>query len=163
MRVNITEVDLFISYLSDSLNADNLSLVEGITTDSRDIQKNDLFLAIKGENFDGSDFIDEALSNGAIYVITESVHDSSNVFTVDNVIEFIGEICSKWMADFDGKTIAITGSNGKTTSKELIHLVLKEKFNTIYVRSGWFLSTNSCYVRYRRCDGICKTKRCKDW
>jgi len=46
MRVNITEVDLFISYLSDSLNADNLSLVEGITTDSRDIQKNDLFLAI---------------------------------------------------------------------------------------------------------------------
>ena len=130
MRVNINEVNLFISYLSDSLNTDNLSLVEGITTDSRDIQENDLFLAIKGENFDGSDFIDEALSNGAIYAITESVHDSDNVFTVDNVIEFIGGICSKWMADFDGKTIAITGSNGKTTTKDLIsHILIKNGHN----------------------------------
>ena len=138
MRVNITEIDLFISYLSDSLNADNLSLVEGITTDSRDIQKNDLFLAIKGENFDGSDFIDEALSNGAIYVITESVHDSDNVFTVDNVIEFIGEICSKWMADFDGKTIAITGSNGKTTTKDLISHILSKNGHNVSKTEGNF-------------------------
>ena len=130
MRVDITEVNLFFSYLSDSLNTDNLSLVEGITTDSRDVQENDLFLAIKGENFDGSDFIDEALSNGAIYAITESVNDSDNVFTVDNAIEFIGGICSKWMADFDGKTIAITGSNGKTTTKDLIaHVLIKSGHN----------------------------------
>ena len=73
---------------------------------------------------------DEALSNGAIYAITESVHDSGNVFTVDNVIEFIGRICSKWMADFDGKTIAITGSNGKTTTKDLIsHILIKNGHN----------------------------------
>ena len=73
MRIDIIETDLFIRYISDALNKDNLSPISGITTDSRHVQKNDLFLAIKGENFDGSDFIDEALSNGAIYAITESV------------------------------------------------------------------------------------------
>ena len=130
MRVDIREVNLFLNYLSDALNADNLSFVRGITTDSRDIKENDLFLAIKGENFDGCDFIDEALSNGAVYAITESVHDSDNVFTVDNVIDFIGKICYKWMADFDGKTIAITGSNGKTTTKDLIsHILSKNGYN----------------------------------
>ncbi len=130
MRVDIAEVNLFINYLSDALNADNLSFVQGVTTDSRDIKENDLFLAIKGENFDGCDFIDEALSNGAVYAITESVHDSDNVFTVDNVIDFIGKICYKWMAGFDGKTIAITGSNGKTTTKDLIsHILSKSGYN----------------------------------
>ena len=138
MRVDITEINLFLSYLSDAFNTDNLSLVKGITTDSRDIQKNDLFLAIKGENFDGSDFINEALSNGAIYAIAESVHDSDNVFTVDNVIEFIGEICSKWMADFDGKTIAITGSNGKTTTKDLISHVLSKNGHNVSKTEGNF-------------------------
>ncbi len=130
MRIDIIETDLFIRYISDALNKDNLSPISGITTDSRHVQKNDLFLAIKGENFDGSDFIDEALSNGAIYAITESVCENDNTFTVNNVIEFIGEICSKWMADFNGKTIAITGSNGKTTTKDLIsHILIKKGYN----------------------------------
>ena len=105
MRIDIIETDLFSGYLSDALHSSNLSPISGITTDSRHIKKNDLFLAIKGENFDGSNFIDEALSNGAAYAITQSAHKNQNVFTVDNVIEFIGKICSKWMANFGEKLL----------------------------------------------------------
>ena len=130
MRIDIIETDLFLSYLSEALNRDNLSPISGITTDSRHVKENDLFLAIKGEHFDGSDFIDEALSNGAIYAIAQSVHENDNVFTVDDVIEFIGKICSEWMVNFNGKTIAITGSNGKTTTKDLIsHILIKGGHN----------------------------------
>ena len=130
MRIDIIETDLFLGYLSDVLNRNNLSPISGITTDSRHVKENDLFLAIKGEHFDGSDFIDEALSNGAIYAIAQSVHENDNVFTVDDVIEFIGKICSEWMVNFNGKTIAITGSNGKTTTKDLIsHILIKSGHN----------------------------------
>tara|TARA_S200000501_G_scaffold82651_1_gene74791 strand:+ start:2014 stop:3249 length:1236 start_codon:yes stop_codon:yes gene_type:complete len=138
MRIDIVETDLFINYLSDALKVDNLSSVNGITTDSRLVKKNDLFLALKGEHFDGSDFIDQAFSNGATYVITKSINENQNVFTVDDVVEFIGKICSIWMNNFQGKTIAITGSNGKTTTKDLISHVLTKCGNNVSKTKGNF-------------------------
>ena len=138
MRIDIVETDLFINYLSDALKVDNLSSVNGITTDSRLVKKNDLFLALKGEHFDGSDFIDQAFSNGATYVISQSINENQNVFTVDDVVEFIGKICSIWMNNFQGKTIAITGSNGKTTTKDLISHVLVKCGNNVSKTKGNF-------------------------
>lgn len=138
MRIDIVETDLFINYLSDALKVDNLSSVNGITTDSRLVKKNDLFLALKGEHFDGSDFIDQAFSNGATYVISQSINENQNVFTVDDVVEFIGKICSIWMNNFQGKTIAITGSNGKTTTKDLISHVLTKCGNNVSKTKGNF-------------------------
>lgn len=138
MRIDIVETDLFINYLSDTLKMDNLSSVNGITTDSRLVKKNDLFLALKGEHFDGSDFIDQAFSNGATYVISQSINKNQNVFTVNDVVEFIGKICSIWMNNFQGKTIAITGSNGKTTTKDLISHVLTKCGNNVSKTKGNF-------------------------
>ena len=138
MRIDIIETDLFIRYLSDALKMDKLCSVDGITTDSRLVKKNDLFLAIKGEHFDGSDFIDQALSNGASYVISQSTYENKNVFTVENVLEFIGNICSIWMNNFQGKTIAVTGSNGKTTTKDLISHVLVKCGNNVSKTKGNF-------------------------
>ena len=138
MRIDIIETDLFIRYLSDALKMDKLRSVDGITTDSRLVKKNDLFLAIKGEHFDGSDFIDQALSNGARYVISQSTYENKNVFTVENLLEFIGSVCSIWMNNFQGKTIAITGSNGKTTTKDLISHVLVKCGNNVSKTKGNF-------------------------
>ena len=138
MRIDIVETDLFINYLSDALKMDNLSSVSGITTDSRLVKKNDLFLALKGKHFDGSDFIDQAFSNGATYVISQSINKNQNVFTVNDVVEFIGKICSIWMNNFQGKTIAITGSNGKTTTKDLISHVLTKCGNNVSKTKGNF-------------------------
>ena len=138
MRIDIIETDLFIRYLSDELKMDKLCSVDGITTDSRLVKKNDLFLAIKGEHFDGSDFIDQALSNGASYVISQSTYENKNVFTVENLLEFIGNICSIWMNNFQGKTIAVTGSNGKTTTKDLISHVLVKCGNNVSKTKGNF-------------------------
>mgnify|MGYP003967874851 FL=1 len=138
MRIDIIETDLFIRYLSDALKMDKLRSVDGITTDSRLVKKNDLFLAIKGEHFDGSDFIDQALSNGARYVISQSTYENKNVFTVENLLEFIGSVCSIWMNNFQGKTIAITGSNGKTTTKDLISHTLVKCGNNVSKTKGNF-------------------------
>ena len=88
--------------------------------------------------FDGSDFIDQAFSNGATYVISKSINENQNVFTVDDVVEFIGNICSIWMNNFQGKTIAITGSNGKTTTKDLISHVLTKCGNNVSKTKGNF-------------------------
>ena len=59
------------------------------------------------------------------------MHENDNVFTVDDVIEFIGKICSEWMVNFNGKTIAITGSNGKTSTTNILSKTLKKSSKTI--------------------------------
>ena len=65
MRVDILETQLFCKYFSDVIDKSDLLPIKGVSTDSRDIKKGDLFLAIKGENFDGSEFVEEAFSSGA--------------------------------------------------------------------------------------------------
>ena len=125
MRVDILETQLFCKYFSDVIGKSDLLPIKGVSTDSRDIKKGDLFLAIKGENFDGSEFVEEAFSSGATYAIVQSGDENHNTFLVDDVISFIGKICSQWMNDFDGNVIAVTGSNGKTTTTvSYTHLTL---------------------------------------
>ena len=138
MRVDILETELFSRYFSDVIGKNDLLPVNGVSTDSRDIKKGDLFLAIKGENFDGSEFVGEALSAGATYAIVQSGDENHNTFLVDDVILFIGKICSQWMNDFNGNVIAVTGSNGKTTTKDLISHILSKKGYDISKTEGNF-------------------------
>ena len=138
MRVDILETELFSRYFSDVIGKNDLLPVNGVSTDSRDIKKGDLFLAIKGENFDGSEFVGEALSGGATYAIVQSGDENHNTFLVDDVISFIGKICSQWMNDFDGNVIAVTGSNGKTTTKDLISHILSKKGYDVSKTEGNF-------------------------
>ena len=126
MRVDIQNPALFTTYFSNQINHEIDYLISGISTDSRDIKSGDLFLGIKGESFDGSNFAKEAISNGAICAIAESGSEAENIFIVNSVTSLIGKICSRWMDNFEGYTIAITGTNGKTTSKDLIHHILNK-------------------------------------
>ncbi len=106
-----------------------------IDIDSRSIRKGSMFFAIKGENFDGNNFAIEALKKGAGMAIIDSnqkkFENIDNVIKVENSLEALQKLANYHRNKTKSKIIALTGSNGKTTSKELIHLVLKEKFNTI--------------------------------
>ncbi len=105
----------------------------GVATDTRSIEPNQLFFALKGENFNGNKFALEALKNGAGYAIIDEIeYDQSEQFiTVNNVLETLQELANFHRKHLGIPILAITGSNGKTTSKELIHAVLSKRFNTV--------------------------------
>ena len=106
-----------------------------VDIDSRKIRKGSIFFAIKGENFDGNNFAIEALKKGSSKAVIDSkdkkFENIKNVIQVENSLETLQKLANYHRNKTKSKIIALTGSNGKTTSKELIHLVLKEKFNTI--------------------------------
>ncbi len=103
-----------------------------IQTDSRKLKTGDLFFALKGPNFNGNLFAKEALETGAVYVIAdeEIPFDDDRIIHVDNVLKTLQNLAKRHREQFNIPFIAITGSNGKTTTKELIHAVLSTSFQT---------------------------------
>jgi len=107
--------------------------VKGISTNSRNIKNNDLFFAIKGENFDGHNFIAQAFADGAAGAIAEYMPEGDNVgnvILVENTVKALGMLGTAYKRSIDPLTVAVTGSVGKTTVKQMIYSVLSQKFNT---------------------------------
>ena len=118
--------------------------INNIKINSREIKKNDIFVAIKGENFDGHDFINEAFNNGALAVITEkkfeldkNLENQKFVFVVENSILALQKIAKFYKSKFQVKIIAITGSVGKSTVKEILASILSQKFNIIKTQKNF--------------------------
>ena len=104
-----------------------------VSTDTRLINKGSIFFALKGENFDGNKFAEEAIKNGASYaVIDDQSLNNPKFIKVKNVLKSLQDL-SKFHRSklLKTKIIALTGSNGKTTTKELISEVLKKKYKII--------------------------------
>ena len=103
-----------------------------ITTDSRNIKPGDLFFALKGPNFNGNQFAQQALAQGARFaIIDEEAHyRAGNMMLVDNVLETLQALAKHHRQQLSIPIIAITGSNGKTTTKELVYAVLATTFST---------------------------------
>ena len=104
----------------------------GISTDTRTIKKKNIFFCLKGRNFNGNLFIDQAIARGASFVIYDEEklnHKSKKSFKVKNTLETLQALAKYHRSKFNIPVIGLTGSNGKTTSKELISSVLSEKFN----------------------------------
>jgi len=106
-----------------------------ICTDTRKIVPNSLFFCLKGENFDGNLFITEALEKGAKYVIT-SRNDGERVIVVPDVLTTLQQLAHHHRLHLQIPIIGITGSNGKTTTKELIAAVLSKKYKTAYTQGN---------------------------
>ncbi len=103
----------------------------GVTIDTRNIHYGNLFFALKGENFNGNTFAVEALKNGAAYsIVDEDVSNDKRLIKVENVLTTLQQLAFYHRKQFTGKVIALTGSNGKTTTKELIAAVLSTSFKT---------------------------------
>lgn len=104
--------------------------INDIKTDSRKINKGDLFIALKGKNYNGNDFVNAALDNGAIACITdEEINDRCIV--VNDTNESLFHLGNYIRNSFDIPLVAITGSNGKTTTKDLISHILSSKYNVL--------------------------------
>ena len=102
-----------------------------VSTDSRNIPKGCLYIALKGERFDGNKFALEAIEKGAKYAIVDdsSFENGKTIFHVTNGLAFLQNLANYHRRKFKIPFIGITGSNGKTTTKELIASVLKQHFN----------------------------------
>jgi UDP-N-acetylmuramoyl-tripeptide--D-alanyl-D-alanine ligase len=113
------------------------SLFPSVQTDTRKLQDGDIYFALKGENFNGNHFALQALDIGAAYSIIDEEIDTSNnrLIKVDNVLETLQLLAKHHREQFNIPFIAITGSNGKTTTKELIHVVLSSTYRT-YTTTG---------------------------
>ncbi|MDC0115523.1 UDP-N-acetylmuramoyl-tripeptide--D-alanyl-D-alanine ligase [Methylophilaceae bacterium] len=113
--------------------------VFGFSIDSRILRKNEIFIAIQGENFDGSNYIDVAIKKGSSWIITSSKnHKSNRCIYVKNTKETLCKIASYLVGEVSPKIIAITGSNGKTTTKEMVANILYQHYpkNEILVTKG---------------------------
>ena len=104
----------------------------GVSTDTRSIKKDSLFFSLKGENFDGNDYALEAINRGAKYALVDNNKlENRNFIKVKNVLTSLQFLSAYHRTKLKNTTIiALTGSNGKTTTKELIHSVLIKKYKT---------------------------------
>lgn len=108
------------------------------STDTRNITKNSIFFALKGSNFNGNDFAIDAINKGASYsVVDEDINESStNVIRVDNVLQFLQDFALYHRKQLSIPVIGITGTNGKTTSKELLASVLSSKYKCSFTKGN---------------------------
>ena len=96
-----------------------------VTTDSRKVTSGCIFVALKGEHFDGNDFVEQAERDGAAYIIKG-----------ENALQELQDLARAWRRQLDIPVIAITGTNGKTTTKELTAAVLGKRFNVCYTQGN---------------------------
>ena len=127
MELTIKEIKHLFSKASN-LNDDLCFNTSDISIDSRTIQTNQIFIAIKGENFDGNNFIQEVLNINPLFIISEKKIDNQIPYAqVDSGKEFLIDLAKLIIKKTSSKKIAITGSNGKTTTKNLITHFLRRK------------------------------------
>ena len=116
--------------------------VPRISTDSRDIQAGDLFLALAGEKFDGHDFLPDVVKKGAAAVLVNAGRARIDlgacvvVEVADTRLAF-GQIAAAYRREFSFPVVAVAGSNGKTTTKELIAAVLRQRFATVWSQASF--------------------------
>lgn len=132
MKITIEEIEKASSAKILHL-ADGIDGKFEISTDTRTIKNGDIYLPLKGANFDGESFCDKAIELGAVgCFVTKDTYpkDAKVVFKVDNTLIAYLSIARFIRRKYSPKTIAITGSSGKTTTKEMVYSVVSEKFKT---------------------------------
>ena len=133
-KINSRKITEIVDSNSNPIDVD----IENIVTDSRKIKKGDLFVAIKGEKFDAHDFVKEVIDKGAALAIVEHLVPDvpeNRQIVVNNSLQAYGKIGAYNRSRFKGIVIGLTGSAGKTTTKEEIKFVLSE-FGKVYATEG---------------------------
>lgn len=111
---------------------------EGVSTDTRANLAGKIFFCLKGPNFDANEFADEALEKGAVAVVSDNAKNrgKEGIIVVNNSLQVLQELAIRHRKSFNFPVFGLTGSNGKTTNKELIYAVLKKKYRTYATRGN---------------------------
>ncbi len=118
----------------------------GLSTDSRTLKKGEVFLTLRGEHYDGHTFVPDALDKGAAGAIVENGHINSGVtesfksealIVVPEALRALGDIAKFWRNSFSIPIVGITGSNGKTSTKEIIAFLLEERYRVLKSRGSF--------------------------
>lgn len=142
--IPVPEITLTCSQVSQAIGechsiiADGETVISGICTDSRLVKSGHLFFCLQGANFDGHDFIDAAIRAGAVAVVASSssvnleqltaLYPETCFFFVEDTLRALGSLASWWLQRLAPRVIAVTGSNGKTTTREMIAGILAQKW-----------------------------------
>jgi len=133
--ITIEDIELGLDLNCISDNFKNTK-INNISTDTRTIKPGDFYIPLKGANFDGEEFIENAINSGAIgYLYTDdknkNISDNVIGIKVNDTKEAYLKLANRYRRKINPKVIMITGSSGKTTTKELVYSVISQKFNTI--------------------------------
>ncbi len=144
MRISLRNKIQFNNMFFNGENYKNRKIIiSGITIDSRLVKNGDMFIAMKGNEFDGHLFIDNALKLGASLIVAEKnqIASSTKFKLVQSTNKFLNETALNWRKSFSGNVIGITGSNGKTTTKELLAKIFSNKTDCEYTKGNYNSTT----------------------
>ena len=137
MNLTVSQISLWVN---GKVPGDSLRKIKGVCTNSKAVKSGDLFIALKGEKFDAHDFIDEAVKRKAAAVLVSRRPRRPVkipvIFVKDTTLA-LGLLAKHYRAQFDIPVIAITGSAGKTTTKEITAAVLSAKYRVLKSPSSW--------------------------
>lgn len=142
-KIYLTIRDIFNIPSAVIYNPDLFKSIYNVSIDSRTIKKDNLFIAIKGEKLDGHTYIDKAVANGAsaILISEKNLKQLKNynltIITVKDTTIALGEIAKVWRRKLKTKIIGITGSAGKTTTKEILAVLLSSKFKVNKTKANY--------------------------
>ncbi len=128
MRIEIKDKNKFINMFNKMYKNNNVSNINGISIDSRKIMKNDIYVPIKGNKYDGHDYIAESFQKGAIISFSEQRSNNKNIISTKSILNEIEKLAKNWSKLSKSKIIGVTGSNGKTTTKNLLFHILEKEF-----------------------------------
>ena len=134
----LTAGEMTIPIRGELINGDPATVFEGLSTDSRQMRPGFLFVAIKGERFDGHQFVDRAVAEGATGIVIQkgvrpsvSPPGSPAVIAVDDTLTALGDLAAWWRHQHRVQVVAVTGSIGKTTTKEMAAAILARGAKTL--------------------------------
>lgn len=136
----LTCSDILKATGGELLGGDREAFFMGLSTDTRTLKRGEIFLALRGEHFDGHVFVHEALTRGAAGAIVQKGHPGSGavasfapkpLIAVPETLRALGDLARFWRDKFCLPIVGITGSNGKTSTKEMIAFLLEERFTVL--------------------------------
>ncbi|MBT6866551.1 MAG: hypothetical protein HOA19_04290, partial [Candidatus Marinimicrobia bacterium] len=142
MRITLPHSENFSTVFETVTGQKLLHPILGITTDSRDVKEGDLYIALKGERVDGHSFLASVAKNGSSCALISEpeINLDFQQVQVKDPQETIGQIANAWRRQFNIPVIGITGSNGKTSTKDLLVHVLQSSYD-VHATQGNFNTT----------------------